>query len=65
MAPATADLSISSCMQTRVNYRVCVITYVEENAETGLPLAKLDLLGQVPQLQELLLDALLLVASVH
>ena len=38
--------------------------YIEKDAETGLSLAELDLSRQVPQLQQLFFNALLLVSTI-
>jgi len=40
------------------------VSYIEKDAETGLSLAKLDLTRQVPELEQLLFNSLLLVSTV-
>jgi len=49
--------------QAEDHYHRCV-SYIEKDAETGLSLAKLDLTRQVPELEQLLFNSLLLVSAI-
>ena len=49
--------------QAEEHYQRCE-SYIEKDAETGLSLAKLDLTRQVPELEQLLFNSLLLVSTI-
>jgi hypothetical protein len=61
-SPVNHSLQIFQ-FQAEDHYQRCV-SYIEKDAETGLSLAKLDLTRQVPELEQLFFNSLLLVSTI-